>query len=491
MSKLDAIFALYGAMDQLVVENPDRLDIRQTVERFLPGTTGPNSGWFAEITKMRARQVKKRMAARQFGMPATTPSEFPSLDGALEELAGRTVSTAYSLQEHAATVPDLNDFEYSRLAYAIGAISQLPDFPSKPSDDAYINALALPEYDLPRDELDRASDLLTILRADFWNRQQFSSVMSLAASPQRRLAPSKLISTKPPPFGTVKRVGDDYCARLATIFESPKIPVNKVKNVIDPRNWPKRNSFFCAMDPLHDDGTGWTRVLENVTTDCKQYEIKTALRYWKGQVGPVLLLNYALDADREATDDDFLVQVDNGCIQLTPINNDQGVRVYTTKEVRIDGLSVTATALWAGINGWAEVGETMLLDLDPDAPLTDMTPWLPESQKGPAWPPAAWSEKCDDRPPELPEGARSEVVSESVKMLTGNIDNLSREAADFADQWCNGDVGMSDIARFSATVGARLASAPWQFLDAAAKAVGRGRPDPDPRRRNPVERTER
>lgn len=43
-----ALLALYGALDQAVTGTGDA-EIEATVERYLPGSTGPNAGWYDEL----------------------------------------------------------------------------------------------------------------------------------------------------------------------------------------------------------------------------------------------------------------------------------------------------------------------------------------------------------------------------------------------------------------------------------------------------------
>ena len=45
---LQALLALYGALDQAVTSSGDA-GIEATVERYLPGGTGANAGWYDEL----------------------------------------------------------------------------------------------------------------------------------------------------------------------------------------------------------------------------------------------------------------------------------------------------------------------------------------------------------------------------------------------------------------------------------------------------------
>ena len=45
---LQALLALYGALDQAVTSGGSA-GIEATVERYLPGSTGANAGWYDEL----------------------------------------------------------------------------------------------------------------------------------------------------------------------------------------------------------------------------------------------------------------------------------------------------------------------------------------------------------------------------------------------------------------------------------------------------------
>jgi hypothetical protein len=227
------------------------------------------------------------------------------------------------------------------------------------------------------------------------------------------------------------------------------------------------------MTDLGDDAYGWSRVLEHISTNRRKYDIKTALKFWKGQVGDAALMNYALDDARTSTDDDLLVDVDNGCIQITPLVGEEGVRVYTTKEVRIEGLSASATAIWADVNGWADVGRQMLFGPCPE-PEHGYHEWN-DSLAPSVLAPTAGYPGCD-APPKLPEGARGELVSQSVKLLADYVDDVSTRSADFADATYDRGVDLSGVRAFSADLGATMAAKPWQFIDAVVKTIGKNPP---------------
>ena len=87
--------------------------------------------------------------------------------------------------------------------------------------------------------------------------------------------------------GALRKIDGKFCTVLTTSWASP-FTLAQIKKIIDPLNWPDLCDFFVTMDPqtvrTPDASLGWSRVLESVSGDPKQWQMRTALRYWKGVV---------------------------------------------------------------------------------------------------------------------------------------------------------------------------------------------------------------
>src|SRR3954452_17888029 len=101
MATLQSLMALYGALDTAVVESGNDPAVAAVVERYLPGTTGPNAGWFREIQEFVDRLPGERMS-------------WPDVDAA-----------AYDMFERRNV--DVTSPQKARMVYAIGALSHLPN----------------------------------------------------------------------------------------------------------------------------------------------------------------------------------------------------------------------------------------------------------------------------------------------------------------------------------------------------------------------------
>lgn len=80
------------------------------------------------------------------------------------------------------------------------------------------------------------------------------------------------------------------------------------------------------------------------------------------QANGSIFMNYDIDPQRN---DPGYVEVDNGYIFISPDNDQnephtEGVRIRTSKQEHVNGLSPCATAALACLMGWADAGREML-----------------------------------------------------------------------------------------------------------------------------------
>src|SRR6516164_159351 len=151
-----SLLALYGALDQAVTSTGDA-DIEAIVERYLPGSTGENAGWYDQLLGF--------LGDRAHLLPEMEepPPAAPDLGEALTTLRERTDPEAARL----------TPVQLSRMVYAIGALSHLPDYYLPEQwDEQFSLTLAVAGGD---------DNLLALLQRDFRRRDDWSSVMQYAA----------------------------------------------------------------------------------------------------------------------------------------------------------------------------------------------------------------------------------------------------------------------------------------------------------------------
>jgi hypothetical protein len=445
-----ALLALYGALDRAVTSNSGP-DVESIVERYLPGSTGPNAGWYDELLGFLGQQPPR-------GVHAMTPSL--ELSSALTLLQDRRT---YPGED--ADAESLSPVQLSRMAYAIGALSQLPMYQDADLwGEQFTQTLAVVSPDLAPN-----SDLLALLNESFRRRDDWPTVMRSAYSQNLvdgAIAAVPLCDLK------AKWVQGHLSAVLTTEFDSTEASLTQLENVIDPLNWAKCLSFFCAMEAKATRADGWSRVLEHVSTTCAiagTPQMVTPLKYWKGpqdnESTLTAYLNYALDeAPADDGKGDGRVVVDEGFIRMTSTSGDPntpGVHVRTRKVVAFRDVSWIAGAIFACSMGYGYEGMDMLLGgvkkrAKDTHGWTDWMPSIPTPQGGPVDQPG--------QPGQTPDPSRR-AVKIAVDMANECIDDMSTKSAAIAAKWAAGQVPIEETIAYGADLAVRLAVDPWRDLE--------------------------
>jgi hypothetical protein len=466
---LQALLALYGALDRAVTSSSDA-GIEATVERYLPGSTGPNPGWYDELLGFLAGRtsVDSRVAE--------APPAAPGLSDALTILQSHDQP-----QMPGATPKPLTPVQLSRMVYAIGALSHLPgDYLPQGWETPFAQTLAVagpqpaaqPGYQTaPVTGAPPSADrLLTLLRSQFRSRDDFPQVIAYAA---QQGWVSALVAGVPQCQTKAMWVRGHLCVVLTTEFESQQVSLDEVKNVMDPLNWAKCLPFFCEMDAEPPRPDGWSRVLEHVSTTCPipgTPQMITPLKYWKGpatgdpSAQSTAFIDYALD-DNPAQGEigDGRMVVDDGFIRMTSTAANSataGVRVRTRKVAGFRNLAYFPAALFACVVGYGDAGEDMVLigvasRANNPVDWTDWDPSTPTGASGSA------------QPGQPPGGGdpSSQAVAVAVSMLNECIDDMSKMSAALAAKWATGVVPVAETMSYTADLAARLATDPWRYLE--------------------------
>jgi hypothetical protein len=281
------------------------------------------------------------------------------------------------------------------------------------------------------------------------------------------------------------------CAVLTTDASRTDVEIGAVKAIVDPLNWDQLSRFFTTMPKLPCNAQGASQVLEHVSTDPDAFNLITALKYWKedfgqpnaaaGQPDPAGIVNYELSDDRAGTGDCGLVLVDSGYIHIGPNIHDgvrsPGVRVKTSKMVAIEGCSVTATAMFINMLGWAALGNSMLFD-SAKRPANSYARKLQPWQVSPETTPVITTAGQDNSdPPDptlpvtLPTGVFAGMFGEMAKLWAQAVAQTSTSAATLATKWSTNALTVQDLIDESTKLGGQLASGPWQYLAAAQQQL--------------------
>ncbi len=505
MSKLHAQMALLGRIDEVVCNGNLKDETVKLIETFLPGTTGIGQrGWFGELELFLQREELAPSHATAGGSDErAAPVEFPDYIEALAEL--RAEPTA---EEKAASPATL-----SRALYAATILSQAERLEgSLPAPPGWDPSQTVPD---PLDELvptlvrsdseplppvagadsESTGDPVQDLKKALREVSGPAEYAALATSVARATVDPLLADVLRRPVvctGALRKIDGKFCTVLTTCWDSP-FTLADVKKIIDPQNWPKLCDFFVAMDeqPVRnpDSSLGWSRVLESVSGDPKQWQMQTALRYWKGVVidektgdETAIFVNYDLDEPpREG--DCKLLEVDAGFIEATPLvpgDDDSVVRIRTCKQVRIRGVSLTATAALACGFGWGDAMSQMFST----SPATNTKVFAASVlQAKPANTGQSTTKKPDDEETdeeineaaedvELIKGWRGAIIRAMQTQMTAGIGRAKDLGTDFAVRWSDGDgFSLADVKEFGTRYGKEMTEYATSVFEAAGDAL--------------------
>ncbi|CAN5783788.1 hypothetical protein BH10ACT9_BH10ACT9_46360 [soil metagenome] len=399
---MDSVFAhqlgLFGEIDAEVVRARERglpadLHVINAVERLLPNTTGyGQAGWYAELQQFLDKKCHRTDAEKPVQLPTYEKSltslrdfaTYGTAQNAAPEARAETVSNVIvrNAVATAAAYPSMVLAKIDQIRNSYG-----PELPAPGAREAVASGspprlrqpldilCALPDVGLAAADADVAaldlehntvSNLRPIAGTQFAaigtklelinERRDFVSV--LADDLGKDLATKCLTC-----FGMLEEVDGQYCSTIYTDHPEPGLTVADVRRILNPRNWPKCCDFFHEVTQQDPGVTvhGWTRILETISPEPDDYLLKTALLFYYGEFDDGgIYLNYDVDPSKQ--DDSGLVEVDSGYIWVTKLKPDEelGVRIRTSKQERVNGLSPTATSALACHLGWGQISRDML-----------------------------------------------------------------------------------------------------------------------------------
>jgi hypothetical protein len=458
---LQALLALYGALDRAVTSGGGA-GVEATVERYLPGSTGPNAGWYDELLGFLAAGTD--VASRTAEVP-TEPPEMLSQALAILQDQRDGITAAR---------PPLTAWHLSRMVYALGALSHLPAEYLPSEWETYFSgtlAIAGPHQAVQSSPFSGTTqgsdDLLALLQSQFRGRNDFTQLMNYAG---QQGWVTQVVADMPQCETKVMWVSGHLCVVLTTEFGNPQVSLDQLKNVIDPLNWARCLPFFCSMTPEPDLLDGWSRVLEHWGITCPIPQMVTPLKYWKGEgttnppsSQPSAWVDYALD-DNPASGEvgDGQMVVDQGFIRMTSTAGNAaaaGVRVRTRKVAGFRNLAFFPAALFACVMGYGYEGLQMMFGgvASRASNPGGWTSWTPST-------PTGVSGITQPVQPATGGDPTSLAVALAVQMANECIDEMSKKSAAIAAKWASGVVPVAETITYTADMANRLATDPWRYL---------------------------
>lgn len=487
LNLLQSQLSFFGAIDEAVLyakqgngENPDA--VLQTVEAMLPGTTGfGQAGWYRELEDFANRPgVRVFRSAVRFPTISESlgylqaPTAEQKMARAREWSGGDPASAPAQLPERIADAYDpAHDPVLARSAYAamvlakidtLGgtppALSEIVNLPAQimaPSVNFWRETPERSDADSPLS--DQSVPILLDQADSIDSRRGWHTLAAQVVDP-------KFADQSLPCFGTLEDDNGQYCSTLYTNATDDDLSVNDIERIIDPRNWSLCCKFFCtvvAQEPPYAK-RGWSRILEKIGPECDEWCLNTALLFYYGRDGNGgIFVNYDLDPNRQG--DTGLVEVDNGYIWITPLQgtdpSQKGVRIRSSKQERVQGLSPTATSALGCLLGWGDAAHEMLAGtarklLAGKIPGATLEPFQ-------TTPPASYQALMDSgiaSPP--PAGAHATLPPYfgnsvgDVRTLINDLIGRARDVtADAAQRWLDG-MTRDDVKAITGGIGTQL-----------------------------------
>ena len=482
---------LFGEIDKQVLQAKAENSatgnaVVNTVERLLPNTTGfGQAGWYRELEAFINENARD---------DDVSPIVFPDLTetlGYLNALMSGEESFRNAVDKTAdprSTVMRIAPYEflinyvavgaaypsfilekirllrgggerYNQLGEALAMLEKLPSpSPSKRSSSATATA----NFSGPKDSPPFITSAGMRKIRDNIDRIEFRSDWKKVLGPE---IGDEFTKKSESCFGLLEEVDGQYCGSIYTDYNEVDLTIDDVKKVLHPRNWPHCSDFFhavTAQTPKYA-ATGWTRLKETISPEPDQYLMDTALIFYFGKfdTNGGIYLNYDIDSTKQG--DSFLVHVDSGYICVTErLDNEAGVRIRTSKQERVDGLSPTATSALACHMGWGQLARDMLAGTArlvkagkiPEAKLTkfDFSPPSAKELKdnsGPVPP-----NYPNLRPVALPGNFR-DTVHDTKTLANDLIDRVTSTWGHAAKRWMDG-MTREDIAATTHEIGKNL-----------------------------------
>ena len=409
MSIVHSKLAIYGAIDNLVVQarkgtNPSTDQaVLTTAAKLLPKTTGfGEAGWYREL-----EQFINRAGVRSSDQPDYLT--FPTLGQAVAELSSvpPPMSESELVQVRNPSAPggfesqtfhdSAHDPVLARAGYGAFALLKLGEIAGWETFDANLRddlravlAVAVRSFTALDDpgQVNAATDAITAVVDSTDTRQRWTALAAGHVS-------EEFAQVSKPCFGTLDEVNGKYCSTVVTDCSAADLSVVDIEQIIDPMNWSLCSKFFCKMvqNTPNRNINGWSRVQEQIGAECGEYRLITDLIFYKvRKPDGSIFMNYDIDPQRSPPDLGY-VEVDNGYIDVSPTNsaNDptrNGVRIRTSKQEHVDGLSPCATAALACLMGWADAGKEMLAGTarrivqakQAGLPIPNLAPFYPSDQ---------------------------------------------------------------------------------------------------------------
>jgi hypothetical protein len=451
MAVLRSLLELYGALDHALIQSDDP-KVHEHVDNLLPGASA-NKGWYDELHGFLSNgrtappsdisdpsEAIKKIAEHK-EPKLTTPQKSRLFFGIAAHAGLRNVAPKNALRH--LTKPEFTD----ALAMGLNVVG--------PGSTPYDQLSATDQQDL-HSHVDAIGD-------EFKQRHQYAKICADGKNDflDPAVADVGLCHT------SIVTVDGIQCVVIDTDIESKTISLQRLKAIVDPRNWHKDyHEFFLNMEPFgprrRDE---WGRVRETVglADDVLIRQLVTALKYYKSEDEDknTARVEYDLD-DPTPSQGDGQVLVDRGFINMRATGSgpaQKGVHVRTRKVVHIRGLEPYTQQRLVCVTGYGTASKDFLFGAA-EEPKPGVVPWhKPATALDPP-------KRRTPQPAPVPGKPTSHVAQAVATVLSDCVEDLANQNLAVLEKWTTGTLDFTGLANYSKDVSGRLMSTPWEFLQA-------------------------
>lgn len=355
MSELTARLALYGAIDQAIVESDDP-GMRERASVVLPAYRNPRTpGWYDQMR----------------GLIGNGALDDPNPFSALEQLAETSFESESASSAGPVLTPDAAVLAAHRVL-AVWAMNSILQPDGKPGPEAISRALApisaigahaTPDAPPIGQILERrleelANEPETAERfLDFLAEQGVVDKMVMSCARVLAQTRSRLVDVEVEPDSRVNAAFITSSVRV-TGFSDPVATLG----VLHPSRWPAcLPTFWCSMDgSVDENSTDAAHHYVEAVGSCPSPWFTPCIRFTLQSSADEATLGYSLwdpetgsDAVNPGTIQDDRVVVDEGVVEATRAEG--GLDVVFTKTIAFAlPFSTESVALFVGISGWAD-----------------------------------------------------------------------------------------------------------------------------------------
>ena len=367
MSELEDLVAVFGRIDDAVVQDPDLLP---KVAEMLPQYRHPGvSGWYQALQDWQRERGLHLVADRDFGRALTN---LPGYAARVDFVPARGKREAWATR----------DWLNGRRMLATATIGRIQGYLGSDGVDLHDVVSGIADDIMGPEKLhDHLRKAAVYPKIEAWPMMMADiGTLNLVKDEFKNSGSIPPVASDPGSFRVVPSPSGESVA-LRTHFHAVDLTLAKAMKCLKPADWTRYKPPWCAMKPFVVPGLppGTDRYEEEISADCTTGNgLKTILNF---QLRPLPdgggILQYRIPEDLLDQD----VSIDEGSLEVRPAApGEDGIHFVTTKRIQFKALrgmpEIPAAVLgfWVWVLGWNAQAELFLYSLARDTPPPSLVP---------------------------------------------------------------------------------------------------------------------